>query len=158
MDFKKIDQIIEKYIDNEGKETPSLIPFLQEVQEEYGWLPEQAFNKISKKLDIPLVNLYGLATFYNEFRLNPIGKYHISICIGTACHVQGAPGILAEFEEILQIKEGGVTPDEKFSLETVSCFGCCAVAPVIKVNDRFHGNMTTKKVKNLCEELKGGDS
>ena len=156
MDVKKISQIIEKHQTESEEKTPSLIPILQDIQDEYGWLPEQAFNITSRKLGIPLVNLYGLATFYNEFRLTPIGDYHIAVCTGTACHVKGAPRILAELERQLGIKAGEVTPDQKYSLETASCFGCCAVAPVIKVNERFYGDFSQKKAAALIKELDEG--
>ncbi|MFW6269471.1 MAG: NADH-quinone oxidoreductase subunit NuoE [Bacillota bacterium] len=153
MDFDRVDKIIDKYREKSGDKIPPLIPILQDIQEEYGWLPEQAFNKASSKLDIPLVNLYGVATFYNEFRLNPVGEYHITVCMGTACHVQGAPTVLAEFERKLGINAGEITPDKKFSLETASCFGCCAVAPVIMINEEYRGKMTKKKAASMIEEL-----
>ncbi|MFW5985448.1 MAG: NADH-quinone oxidoreductase subunit NuoE [Halanaerobiaceae bacterium] len=153
MNFEKVEEIILKYSENNGDKIPALIPILQDIQDEYGWLPEQAFVKTSQLLDIPLVNLYGVATFYNEFRLKPIGKYHISVCMGTACHVQGAPDILAEIERKLGITAGDITPDEMFSLETASCFGCCAVAPVIMINEEYQGKMTKKKVSSLLEDL-----
>lgn len=154
MQFNKVDDIIDRHSKKSQERIPPLIPILQDIQDEYGWLPEQAFVKASKQLDIPLVNLYGVATFYNEFRLKPIGEYHISVCMGTACHVQGAPMILSELERKLGISAGDITPDEKFSLETASCFGCCAVAPVIMVNDEYHGKMTKKEAAELIENLK----
>ncbi len=154
MDFNIVEEIVKKHQENSEDKIPSLIPILQDIQDNYGWLPEQAFNIASNMLDIPLVNLYGVATFYNEFRLNPIGDYHISVCMGTACHVQGAPLILSELERNLGIKAGEITPDEKFSLETASCFGCCAVAPVIKINDKYHGKMTRKEAADLIEKLR----
>ena len=157
MDFKKVEKIVKKHNSESGDRIPSLIPILQDIQDEYGWLPEQAFNIASRELDIPLVNLYGVATFYNEFRLNPVGEYHIAVCMGTACHVQGAPMILSELERKLGINAGGITPDEQFSLETASCFGCCAVAPVIKVNEEYHGKMSKKDAGKLVENLKAGE-
>jgi len=153
LDFKKVDEIIARHRGKAEEKIPPLIPILQDIQDEYGWLPEQAFVKTSRQLDIPLVNLYGVATFYNEFRLKPIGNYHISVCMGTACHVQGAPRILSELERKLEIADGEITPDEKYSLETSSCFGCCAIAPAIMVNGEYHGKMDKKKVDELLENI-----
>ena len=153
MDLSKIDQIVARHDNKGNNKTPSLIPILQEIQDEYGWLPEAAFKRASKKLEIPMVKLYGVATFYNEFRLQPLGEHHITICMGTACHVRGADVILAEFERELGIKAGGVTPDRQFSLETAMCIGCCAVAPVIMADGEYHGKMTKQDVKPLIEEL-----
>lgn len=157
MDLGKIDKIVKKYDNSEKDRSPSLIPILQEIQDEFGWLPDAAFKRASKILEIPMVKLYGVATFYNEFRLQPLGKHHITICMGTACHVRGAERILTEFERELGIKAGGVTPDRQFSLETAMCIGCCAVAPVIMADGEYHGKMTKQDVKPLLEKLSKGE-
>ena len=153
MDLQKIDKIVDKYANTKKNRTPSLIPILQEIQDEFGWLPEAAFKRASERLEIPMVKLYGVATFYNEFRLKPLGEHHITICMGTACHVRGADVILEEFERELGIQDGGVTPDRQFSLETAMCIGCCAVAPVIMADGEYHGKMTKQDVKPLIDEL-----
>ncbi len=157
MELNKIDDIIEKYRTEDDDRGPNLIPILQDIQAEYGWLPEEAFIRASRILEIPMVKLYGVATFYNEFRLQPVGKNHITVCMGTACHVRGAGGILAEFERQLGIKAGEISPDHQFSLDTAMCIGCCAVAPVITANDEYHGSLTKKDVKPLIEKLRQGE-
>lgn len=157
LELERVDEIIEKNIsEHEKQEKSPLIPVLQDIQKIYGWLPEQALVRASRKLSVPTIELYGVASFYNEFRLKPLGDYHIVVCTGTACHVRGAPLLLSELERSLGIAEGEVTPDRKFSLEGARCVGTCAVAPVIIVNGEYHGNMDKKKLNNLIEELQEG--
>ncbi|MFN2364769.1 MAG: NAD(P)H-dependent oxidoreductase subunit E [Halarsenatibacteraceae bacterium] len=155
---KIIDHIIEKYknkeLKNKDKTQSVLLPVLQDIQKVYGWLPEKALIRTSQELSVPLVSLYGIASFYNEFRLKPLGKYHIVVCTGTACHVRGASLLVSELERTLGIKAGEVTPDEMFSLETARCIGACAVAPVIIIDGEYHGNVTKKEIKSIMNELK----
>jgi len=126
-----------------------LIPILEAVQEEFGYLPREAMLKISRRLRIPESNIYGVATFYALFRLKPSGKNIIRVCRGTACHVRGGARILQEFENRLGIKAGETTPDLEYSLETISCFGSCALAPVVVVNRQVYGRMTPAKVAEV---------
>ncbi len=123
-----------------------LIPILQQVQEEFGYLPQQAMLDIAQFIGVPESQVYAVATFYAQFRFTPIGRTHVTVCRGTACHVRGAPRILEEVERQLGIKEGETTPDLEYSLETVACIGCCGLSPCIVVNAKVEAKMTPRKV------------
>jgi NADH-quinone oxidoreductase subunit E len=129
-----------------------LIPIMEAVQDELGYLPKDAMLEISKFLHVPDSNIYGVATFYALFRLQPSGKKMIRVCRGTACHVRGGARILQEVENRLGIKAGQTTPDWQFSLETISCFGSCALAPVMVVDKNVYGRMTVSKVEQVLNE------
>ena len=131
-----------------GKEE-ELIPILQQVQEKFGYLTESAMYEISQFLNIPESHVYGVITFYAQFRFTPIGKYHILVCRGTSCYVLGAPRILEEIEKQLNIKEGETSPDMKFTLETVACIGACGLSPCIMVNKNVYAKLTPNKVAEL---------
>lgn len=147
-------KILKDILETHEKEHGNIISLLQDVQEKYGYLPREVLNELSVKLKLPLSEIYGIATFYAQFTFNPKGEYAITVCDGTACHVQNSP-LLREFLEInLDIKSGETTNDGKFSLETVACIGCCAIAPALIVNEEVHGNMTLKKVSRLLNKLK----
>jgi NADH-quinone oxidoreductase subunit E len=126
-----------------------LIPILQDTQKTFRYLPAAAISEISKFLDTPESTVYGVATFYARFKLNPPGKKIIRVCRGTACHVRGTGKVLAEFEKILEIKAGETTPDREYTLETVACIGACALAPVVTINDEVFAKMTPRKVAEL---------
>ena len=130
-------------------EKGELIPVLQAVQDEYGYLPRDTMAKIAKFTGASESNVFGVASFYAQFRLTPTGKNKICVCRGTACHVRGAPQILEEVERHLGIKEGESTPDLEYSLETVACIGCCALAPVITINDEVFGKLSLKDVAKI---------
>jgi NADH-quinone oxidoreductase subunit E len=131
------------------KDRSNLIPILQMIQERHSYLPPEAIGLTAEHLDIPSTEVYGVATFYNQFRFNPPGKHPIKVCLGTACHVRGGDIILENFERKLQIKEGETTPDREFSIERVACVGCCALAPVAIVDETVHGNTAPSKVEGL---------
>ncbi len=150
MDFNRIDEIIE----NHGRSKVALISILQEVQEECKWLPREALVWISQRLDIPLVQTYGIATFYKAFRLNPVGKNQITVCTGTACHVRGTSLILAELKKRLGIRPGETTPDRLFSLETVRCLGSCGLGPIMVVNGSYYGRTSVKDVSAVLTEIR----
>ncbi len=135
----------------------SLVPMLQAVQKKVGYLPELAMEKIAEGLDIPAVDVYGLATFYNQFRLNPPGRYQVKVCMGTACYMIGGKVALESFERRLDIQEGETTPDREFSLERVACVGCCSMAPVVLINDMVEGRVTPTRVDGLLLEYKNGE-
>ena len=141
MDDNSLTQIFESY---EGMED-ELIPLLQKAQNIIGFLSGEAMKEIARFTRIPLSKVFGVATFYSQFRFNPIGKTHITICRGTACHVRGSGKILDNIEKILGISEGEVTNDMKYSIETVACIGACGIAPCIMVNKKVHAKMTPKK-------------
>jgi NADH-quinone oxidoreductase subunit E len=126
-----------------------LIPVLQTVQGILSYLPSQAIKLVAQSLKINPSEVYGVATFYNQFRLNPPGRHPVRICLGTACHVKGGEIILEHFERKLEIKEGQTTPDREFSIDRVACVGCCALAPVALMGETLHGNMMTSKVEGL---------
>ena len=125
------------------------IPILQQVQHELGYLPKEALEKVSKFMRVPYSTLFGVATFYAQFKLTPSGKNIVRVCRGTACHVKGGSRILKEVEKRLGIKPGQSTPDMEYALETVACIGACALAPTMTINNDTHGEMTTKKVMEL---------
>jgi NADH:ubiquinone oxidoreductase subunit E len=133
-------------------EKQELIPILQKVQERYGYLPEDAMIEVSRFARVPESMVYGVATFYAQFRFTPIGENKIMVCRGTACHVKGSVGILEEIERALGIKEGETTPDGRYSLETVACIGCCSLAPCIMINKKVHANLTPQKVAKLFKK------
>lgn len=141
-------EIVEPY---EGSPR-ELIPILQRVQEEYGYLPEQEMMEVARFTGVSESKLYGVASFYAQFRFTPVGDTQITVCRGTACHVRGAQQILDEVSRHLGIEEGETTPDGKYSLETVACIGCCALAPCITVNERVEARLTSKTVKDVLEE------
>ena len=131
-----------------------LIPILQRVQRALGYLPEGALLEIARLTRLPAARVFGVATFYAQFRLQPVGKYIIKVCRGTACHVSGSDVILEDIRNYLQVTTGATTRDKLFTLETVACFGCCALAPVIVVNDLVYGLMTPAKTRDLLEGLR----
>jgi NADH-quinone oxidoreductase subunit E len=135
-------------------EKSSLIPGLQKIQSELGYLPKQAMKDLAGYINIREAEIWGAASFYAQFRFTPVGRHKITVCRGTACHVRGSAGILREMERELGIKAGETTDDLMFSLETVACLGSCALAPVMVINNRVHGTMNTTKANTLLESLK----
>lgn len=148
-DLNLINPLIEKYKGKRG----SLIPLLQGTQEIFGYIPREAFVKISEETGIKLSEIYGVATFYAQFRLNPVGKHIVKVCHGTACHVQNANGVTDALKEALKVEDGGTTEDGLFTLESVACLGCCSLAPVMMIGDETYGKLTgaqaVKIVKNI---------
>lgn len=126
-----------------------LIPVLQQVQEKMGYLSEEVLKEISEFINVPESNIFGVASFYAQFRFTPVGRKRIVVCKGTACHVRGAPLVIEEFKRQLGIGEGETTPDLEYSLETVTCIGCCALAPCVVVNGKVEANVTPKKIKRI---------
>lgn len=130
----------------------NLIALLQDVQGVYGYLPEGALQEVAEFVGMPLSRIYGVATFYNQFRLTPLGENVIRVCRGTACHVNNSANILFALETTLNIKAGQTTRDKKFTLETVACIGACSIAPVITVNDDYHGRISVKDIPNIIKK------
>ncbi|MDD5704278.1 MAG: NADH-quinone oxidoreductase subunit NuoE [Dehalococcoidales bacterium] len=126
-----------------------IIPVMEAVQDEFGYLPAEAMTAISRFLKVPESNIYGVATFYALFRLTPRGKIMVRVCRGTACHVRGGAKLLTEVEKELGIKAGETTPDMEYSLETISCFGSCALSPVVVVDKTVYGRVTPDKIKQI---------
>lgn len=147
----EVETILNKYHDA-GND--SLIPILQEIQNAEGFLSEGSVIKVGEFLKIPTSKIFGVATFYNQFRFRPLGKYHIQVCRGTACHVLGSKTVLEELEKKLKIKSGQTTSDGKFSIEVVACIGACGLAPVIAINGEFNAKVTTKAINDIIDSYK----
>ena len=145
---ERLNEILFSYHGDESE----LIPILQQAQKAFGYVPELAIKQIAKFLHIPEVTVYGVATFYAQFKLVPTGRNVIKVCRGTACHVRGGARILKEVEKQLGIKPGESTQDLEYSLETVACIGACALSPTVVVNGKVHGRMTTQKVNGILDD------
>lgn len=143
-----INDILSRY----AKERSNLIPILQEAQEKLGYLPEEAMEAIAGFLNLSNSTVYATSTFYSQFKFTPTGKKLVKVCHGTACHVRGGTRILSEVEKQLGIKPGETTDDREYSLETIACFGSCALAPVMVVDNDVYGRMTTSKVGPTLKE------
>lgn len=146
--MKQVDKIIASYHNDKS----ALVQILLQIQKENHWLSEDALKRISKKLDIPISQIYHVATFYRAFSLKPKGRHTACVCMGTACHVRGAPKILDKAEQILGVKAGSTTENMKFTLEKVNCLGCCALGPVIVVDEEAHGNLTPANVEEVLNK------
>lgn len=149
-EFEKLDAILEKYRESKG----TLIPILQEVQNVYGYLSKDVLIYIAKKTQIPISQIYGVATFYSQFHLNPRGKHIIRVCQGTACHVRGGAKILAALEELLEVSAGETTRDLNFTLETVACIGACGLAPVMMVDEEPYGRLTPEALPAILDQYR----
>jgi NADH-quinone oxidoreductase subunit E len=147
MDNGKIDKIIDKY----PSDPSSLIQVLLEIQRENRWLPKEALGKVSKKLKVPLNRIQHIVTFYKAFSLVPKGRHEIHVCTGTACHVRGAPRLLDTVQDLTGIRPGETDQDLKFSLDTVSCVGCCALGPVMIIDGEYHGKMAPAKSEDVLK-------
>ena len=145
---EKLEKIAKKYKNVEG----GIISALHEVQDTYGYISSTAQKYLSKELNVPMSEIYGIITFYSRFSLVPKGKYNIQVCMGTACYVKGSEKVLNRFKEKLGIKEGETTSDGKFSIESVRCIGACGLAPAIVINEEVYGKMDDKKVDELIEK------
>lgn len=132
----------------------SLIPLLQSVQESLGYLPPEALATVARHARVPPSRVYGVASFYSQFRFNPVGRQRVAVCRGTACHVGGAKFVLEQLERTLGIREGETTEDMEYSLETVACIGCCGLAPCISVNDEVSAKLTPKKVRKQFKKAR----
>lgn len=163
MTTEEIQTTIEEYTkkhnyhpDNRGRE--NLIPLLQEFQEKFGYISEESVLAISKHLDLPPSKIYGVATFYNQFRFRPLGKYVIQICRGTACHVAGSITILDALKKELKIESGETTKDGLFTLQEVACIGACGLAPVIAINGEFFAKITPEKISEILNNFRKENS
>ena len=148
--INRVFQIIQKY----PKEKRYTLAILQDIQKEYDFIPRESIDEISNYLEIPITNVYSIATFYKALSLKPKGKYIIKVCNGTACHIRGSDKILDEINSLLKIKPGQTTEDGLFSVEIVNCVGACALAPVVVINDKYFGNMTKDKVKEVLDRYR----
>jgi NADH-quinone oxidoreductase subunit E len=142
-------QDLNKILSNYQGEKSDLIPLLQDIQSEYGYLPEELMGEVSRFTKVPKSEIYGVATFYTQFRFSPKGKKHIAVCTGTACHVTGAQQVIEGMERHLNIKEGETTSDGEYSLESVGCLGCCALAPAAMVDDEIKSKLSLRSIKRI---------
>lgn len=145
---KELSSIVDKY----HNEKSSLIAVLQDVQERVHWLPPDVLRFVSERLCIPLIDVYSVATFYRAFSLTPRGEHVVTVCLGTACHVRGAPLVLDRVKNRLKVEPGCTTSDGKFTLESVNCLGACALAPIVVVDGKYYGQTTVKKADHIIEQ------
>jgi NADH:ubiquinone oxidoreductase subunit E len=151
--MKKIDAILIEH----GHRKERIIQILNGIQGIYNYLPRNVLEYVSQRLRMPLSGIYSIATFYSAFSLKPRGEHLVTVCMGTACHVRGAPAVLSRLEDRLRIKTGGTTEDNQFTLKTVNCLGACALAPIVVVDDEYHGQTTVNKVDRLLKEYEKGN-
>lgn len=145
MELEKVDRIIDKYQGQQG----ILIQLLLDMQSEFKWIPKELIVRISERLQIPLSQIYRVASFYKGMSLTPIGRHLVQVCLGTACHVRGGPKVLDKVEEALKVNAGETTKDMNFTLRRVNCLGCCALGPVLVVDGEYHGKVTSAKVEEI---------
>ena len=145
------DEVFDRY--PEAKRD-ALIPILQEIQERQGYLSREAVVEVGKRLGLPTSKIFGVATFYNQFRFQPQGRFHIQVCRGTACHVKGSAAVLDALKRELNVEAGQTTRDGLFSLEVVACIGACGLAPVISVNGEFHAGVTTQMIAKIVKQYR----
>jgi NADH-quinone oxidoreductase subunit E len=147
-DFPAIDAIIKKY----GERKEYLICILQDIQARYGYLPRVSLIRTAEKLDIPLIQIYSVATFFKAFSLHPKGGHTIHVCLGTACHVRGAERVLGKIKRDLGVDVDETTKDMNFTLKTVNCLGACALGPIVEIDGKYHGHMSTAKVESVLKK------
>ena len=149
-DAQKVKSILARYRGDPGM----LVPILQDVQAEYNYLPKEALVQVGQGLEVPLSQVYSVASFFKAFSLKPRGRHLINVCLGTACHVRGAVRVIDEIERELGVKSGETTEDLRYTLETVNCVGACALGPIVVIDGNYSGQMTGSKVKPLLESYK----
>jgi NADH-quinone oxidoreductase subunit E len=149
LEHSKVDKIVKRY----SCEESALIAILQEIENLYGYLPAWALRHVSEKLNVPMIQVYGVASFYDAFHLTPRGRHLIRVCLGTACYLRGSARILEALENELGIKDGATTPDLEFSLQSVRCLGACALAPVMVVGEHYFDKMTPTKVHSVLKRV-----
>jgi NADH:ubiquinone oxidoreductase subunit E len=150
VDLSQIDEIIK----SKGSGPEAAIPILQAVQDQYRYLPTEVLEYVSANTDISATELYGVATFYAQFRMTPVGEHLVKVCHGTACHVGGASGLTEALSDDLGVEPGGTTPDMKLTIDQVACVGCCSLAPVVMVDSSTYGRLDRKKVVKLIQRYK----
>jgi NADH-quinone oxidoreductase subunit E len=149
METTRVDSIIDSY----GADKSSLLAILQDIQGEEHWLPREAMTRVCERVGVSLSHVYRLATFFQAFSLEPRGKHICTVCMGTACHVRGAPMLVDKLERDLEIPAGGTTEDLEYTLETVNCVGACALGPLVIVDSEYHGNMNSTKLDKVLKQL-----
>ncbi len=155
IDLRPVKKIVAGYGNDKDS---NLIAALQQTQDEYGYLPKQALKEVSRLMDVPLTRIFGIVTFYSQFTLIPRGRHAIKICTGTACHVKGVNEVKQKVKDQLNVVEGETTADYQFTLETVACIGTCFLAPVMMVDDRYFGKLTTDTVTDIVDRYTGDNA
>jgi NADH-quinone oxidoreductase subunit E len=155
IDIRLVSKIVSGYGDDQDS---NLIAILQQTQDNYGYLPKQALKEVSRLTDVPLTRIFGIVTFYSQFTLIPRGRHAIKICTGTACHVKGVNDVKQKVKDQLNVVEGETTADYQFTLETVACIGTCFLAPVMMVDDRYFGKLTTDTVTDIVDRYSGDNT
>ncbi len=150
VDLSVIDDLIKKYKGKKG----NMIPLLQGTQAIFGYIPTKAFEKLAEETGLELSDMYGVATFYAQFRLHPVGKHVIKVCHGTACHVQNASKITEALQDSLKVEDGGTTEDRMFTLESVACLGCCSLAPVMAIGGNTYGKLSGTEAVKIVKNIK----
>jgi len=153
LDLSRVEDILQKYSAQPG----ALVSILNEIQKAYRYLPKEALRLVSKSRRLPVSRLFSLASFYSAFSLTPRGEHEICVCMGTACHVRGAPSVLEQIERALGIRAGETSADGKYTLETVRCLGACAMGPIVVVDGKYHGNVEPRRVVSFLPEVKKGE-
>ncbi|MDY6881958.1 MAG: NAD(P)H-dependent oxidoreductase subunit E [Desulfatiglans sp.] len=148
MDLNRVEQIVKQY----NGDSSALIQIMLDIESENRWLPGEFLELISERLAVPIVKINHIATFYKAFHITPRGRHIISVCMGTACHVRGAPRILERITELTGVGPGQTGTDMKFSLDTVNCLGCCAMGPVMLVDDKYYGNLSVSKLEDILSQ------
>jgi NADH:ubiquinone oxidoreductase subunit E len=149
IDYMALDNIIEKDFNNDKE---NLIMILQAIQRKFSYLPPPALNYLALKIGVPFSQIYGVATFYSTFSLEPRGRNIVSVCLGTACHVRGGEKVREKIQEMLSLKDGQTSKDGRYTLESVRCIGCCSLGPVIKVNENMHGRLASDEVEKILNQ------
>jgi NADH-quinone oxidoreductase subunit E len=152
MDDAKLKDIVDRH----DRDPSALLSILMDIQKEERWLPREVLKTLSTEIHVPMARIYALATFFSAFSLTPRGKHLCTVCMGTACHVRGAPKLVEQIERDFSLKSGGTTPDMHLTLETVNCVGACALGPLVIVDGEYHGNMTSTKMDKVMKKLKQG--
>ena len=154
MDEEEEAKVIKEVVSSFPQERRYLIRILQALQQKMGYLSQEALKAVAQRLAISEAEVFGVATFYNQFRFVPLGRHHVIVCMGTACHSLGGQLVLDAFERALELEVGGVTPDREYSLDRVGCIGCCTKAPVVVINGEIHSKMTPYKVEEVLASLR----
>jgi len=151
MDLKNVNEIVDRY----EAQPAALLAILQDIQRKENWLPREAIERVAERLDVPVTRVYGMATFFRSFSLKPRGKHICTVCLGTACHVRGAPKIVEKLERDLKVRAGETTADMNVTLETVNCVGACALGPLVILDGTYHGNISSAKLDKVMEGVTG---
>jgi NADH-quinone oxidoreductase subunit E len=146
--------LVDKVVDKYDKDKDMLIQILLDLQKGFGWLPSEALAEVSVKLRVPVARVYQVASFYKAFSFSPKGRHAVTVCVGTACQVRGAPRLLDRIGDQLDLKEGETSSDMRFSLDTVNCLGCCALGPVMVIDGKYHSNPPTEQLERIFEGSK----